>query len=215
MSHEEGATTQFVRVWLLQLANGDPKARDALLTHTRERLASVVRRQLRLKPGLAAVADVDDLLADAYVRLIEHWDRIVLLDGATIREPSAFFARATVVIKNVIADACRRYFGRTGQRPRVASLDAAARTDSDAPGIDPGSETLDPAALAEYTEFHQAVDALSPEAKAVFELRWYHGLTHEEVSAALNISFDASRRRWVEARLQLKKAIPNLRFDEI
>jgi RNA polymerase sigma-70 factor (ECF subfamily) len=67
----------------------------------------------------------------------------------------------------------------------------------------------EPKDAAEWTEFHQHVDALPDEEKEVVNLLWYEGLTQEEAGKLLGISLRTVKRRWHSARTKLYEALAN------
>lgn len=68
-------------------------------------------------------------------------------------------------------------------------------------------QTGEPSTLAEWGEFHRAVDALSDEAKEVFGLIWYDGFTQQETADLLEVSLKTVQRRWQDARIALAEVL--------
>src|SRR5690348_18406961 len=68
--------------------------------------------------------------------------------------------------------------------------------------------TLDPAQLAQWSEFHQKVRELPDEEREVVDLYWYQGLTQAETAHVLGIHEKAVSRRWLRARLKLVEWLP-------
>ena len=64
-----------------------------------------------------------------------------------------------------------------------------------------------PASLAEWTEFHQQVERLPDEAREVFDLVWYEGLSQVEAAALLGVPLRTLKRRWRAARELLSRAL--------
>ena len=57
------------------------------------------------------------------------------------------------------------------------------------------------------TEFHQAVDRLPEDERAVFDLIWYQGQSQQEAAELLDVNVRTIKRRWREARVHLHDAI--------
>ncbi len=74
-------------------------------------------------------------------------------------------------------------------------------------GAERGTSGLDPAALAEWAEFHQRVETLPLELREVVDLLWYQELTQDEAAELLGTSSKTVSRRWREARLMLAEAL--------
>jgi len=67
--------------------------------------------------------------------------------------------------------------------------------------------TNEPARLATWTEFHERVEGLPDEDRALFDLLWYQGLTQAEAGDILGVSERTVNTRWVKARLKLHRAL--------
>lgn len=87
------------------------------------------------------------------------------------------------------------------RRPKLVPLNPQG--EEHAGGHDPATDTFDPVRLAVFAEFHQAVDELPEDLRAVVDLRYYQELTHAEVGGLLGLTEVAARKRWVRARLAL------------
>jgi RNA polymerase sigma factor (sigma-70 family) len=70
-----------------------------------------------------------------------------------------------------------------------------------------GTTTHDPKRLQQWTEFHEKVDQLPAPEKEMWNLLWYLERSKEEVATLLGISERTVHRRWLEARLHLKKLL--------
>jgi RNA polymerase sigma-70 factor (ECF subfamily) len=68
--------------------------------------------------------------------------------------------------------------------------------------------------LAELGQMHDDVDALSRHTREVFELIWYHEMTHPQVAELLNCSVAEVRRLWRSARLELHGRFEERASDE-
>ena len=54
-----------------------------------------------------------------------------------------------------------------------------------------------------YPSFHNQVDELAAEQRAVVDLLWYEGMSQPDAAKVLGISLATLKRRWQAARLQL------------
>ncbi len=72
---------------------------------------------------------------------------------------------------------------------------------------DPGTDTDDPALLADWTEFHDEIEALPAEEKEIFDLLWYQGLPQAEAAALLGVTERVVRYRWRAARVRLHQRL--------
>lgn len=66
-----------------------------------------------------------------------------------------------------------------------------------------GEDTLDPEKLSQWTEFHEYVEKLPEDDRALFDLLWYQGLTMAETSELLAVPLRTLGRRWKLVRVRL------------
>lgn len=212
----DASTTQ-IQGWIERCWNGDNEARNELLEHTHGRLVKLARR--RLHGSFAPMRDdldTGDLINDLYVRLLERWERFIQpsANDAGRTPVHMYFSRAARIMCDILTDCLRARFGRRDKaKPQVVSLeDLVGGQNSSSGGFDPGSDTNNPVALAFWTEFHECLDALPEELRAVVDLHWFHELTHAEVGEVLGIAEATSRLRWAKVRVQINARFPENPF---
>ena len=54
-----------------------------------------------------------------------------------------------------------------------------------------------------WSEFHEKIEALPDEDKALYDLLWYQGLGTPQVARLLNVTDRTVQRRWQQLRLKL------------
>lgn len=208
-------TTSELNAALVKLAAGDPTAREQLLVRTQQRLQRLASKMLH--GGFSRVEkfeQTDDVVQTMFLRLLKGWDSILKDErDAALTDAGVFLCRVSRLLREVLLDMARQHYGRAGNRPGRVSLDAADSSVGGGPGYDPGTETLNPEALALFTEFHKAVEALPEKLRQVVDLHWYQEFTHQEVADLLGFSEPASRKYWVAARLQLSEKLGTNPFD--
>ena len=172
--------------WLTCMRAGDESARDELLRSVSQRLEVLARRMLQRFPQLRRWEQTDDVLQGALLGLLNAL-RVVRPESMR-----SFYTLAAVMIRRQLIDLWRHYYGPTG------------------PGTHHGSEPSIPArAAAPQDDFpdvdrvHELVDQLPEDQREVFELRYYHDLSHDEVAEALGVSTRTVQRRWVAALRRL------------
>jgi RNA polymerase sigma-70 factor (ECF subfamily) len=193
-----GHTLQLVGLLDLMRA-GDTTAREKLVEHSCERLRGLARKMLCRYPKVHRWEETDDVFVEAVTRLHRA------LETVQPESPRHFYNLAATQIRRVLIDLSRRYCGPEGLGSRH---DTAVRSpDDDAP---PRYEQADvsgePSSLAEWTEFHEQVEALPEEEREVFNLVWYEQMTHEQAAEVLGVTARTVRRRWQDARYLLQKA---------
>lgn len=187
-----GETTIRIQKCLDRLKGGDPSARDDLMAHACGRLDLLARRIFADFSKLKRWVDCEDVLQNACIRLTRA------IGSQTPGSTREFFRLAALQIRRELLDLARHYYGPEGIGAHYSSCEGS----SIAPvGMD--DSTQDPARLAEWTEWHDAVGKLPEEEREVFDLMWYHGLTQPEVAGVLDISLRTVKRRWQRTRLLL------------
>lgn len=171
---------------LSQIEQGDPAAAESLLPLVYDELRKLAAARLsQEKPGQTLQPTA--LVHEAYLRLVnvdqaQHWD-----------SRRHFFAAAAESMRRILVEQARRKgrLRRGGGRDR-ASLDEV--------GIEVGTPQLDLIALDEaLTKFA----AESPEPAEVVRLKFFAGLSHEEVAGVLGCSAVTVKRHWRYARAWL------------
>lgn len=181
MASAEGQLTGLLQAW----GAGDLAARDelvaALYQDLRRRAAGRLRRE-RPDHTLQPTA----LVHEAFLRLIDQ-NRIAWQNRAQ------FLAVASEMMRRVLVDHARRHkmAKRSGQWLRVTIDDAAA-------GIQP--RDID---LLNLDEALCRLAAFDPRKCRVAELRYFGGMSLEEISCELGVSRATAERDWQAARAWL------------
>jgi RNA polymerase sigma-70 factor (ECF subfamily) len=178
---------------------GDDTARAMLVEHACERLRGLARKMLRRYPKVHRWEETDDVFVAAVTRLHRA------LETVQPESPRHFYNLAATQIRRVLVDLARHYCGPEGLGSRHDTV--GARTDEDlTPKYERADSAAEPSNLAQWSEFHQQVEAMPEEEREVFNLVWYEELTHEQVAEILGVTTRTVRRRWQDARYRLQKA---------
>jgi RNA polymerase sigma factor (sigma-70 family) len=197
-----GPSTVYLQGCLDRLRAGDAAAREQLLGHSQERLLALTRRMLRGYPALRRWEESGDVLQRVLMRLDRMLGR---LEVATVQD---YLCLAATNIRRVLIDLTRHYYGPQGLGNRQAAplppspVEGGPETCTDAAN----GEADDPISLAAWAEFHERVSRMPEADCAIFDLLWYHELSHEEAAELLQISLRTLRRRWQAARVRLMEA---------
>jgi RNA polymerase sigma-70 factor (ECF subfamily) len=193
------STTQIQRL-LDGIQLGDDASRDALIRHSCERLKRLTRKMLKGYPRLRRWEQTDDVLQNAILRLHRSL--------AKVRPKSVadFFALATTQIRRSLIDLARHDYGPEGD---AAHHETDHADDEGQRGI--LAQTVDgqaePTSLSQWTDFHEQVERLPDKERAVFNLRWYGGLSQQEAAGVLGIDVRTVRRHWQSACIILYEAM--------
>jgi RNA polymerase sigma factor (sigma-70 family) len=186
-------TAQF-RDWLARIRAGDDSARDELLRAVARRLEVLTRRTFRRFAPLRRWEQTDDVLQEVKVRLL---DALPCIQSESLR---AFYALSAVVIRQMLIDLWRRYFGPHG---------LGARYDSDPELVERLPAPPDDAAA--FGLVHEEVEHLRDDQREVFQLLYYHDLKQAEAADLLGVDVRTVQRRWAAALRQLRRRIKGQR----
>src|SRR5262245_24344072 len=162
---------------LSAIEHGDPNAAEQLLPLVYDELRQLAAAKLaHEKPGQTLEATA--LVHEAYLRMVDidrvaHWN-----------SRGHFFGAAAEAMRRILIENARRKsrHKRGGNLHRVELTEYAAATEDD-----------------QLLELDDALTKLADEdalAAKVVELRYFAGLGHEQIAAALHISMNKARAKW-------------------
>ncbi|MCU1317185.1 MAG: polymerase sigma factor [Candidatus Acidoferrum typicum] len=181
MDASSAAITNLLKAW----SSGDPAALERLAEQVYPELRRMARRYMkneRLGNTLQATA----LVHEVYLRLVD-------VTKVEWQERAQFFAMAAQMLRRILVSAARARGSqkRGGMAPKV-NIDETAVL----------SPVPDRSILA-WDEALTAFSRLAPRQAKVVELRYFGGMTEEEIVAALKISPRTVRRDWDFAKAWL------------
>ena len=179
---------------LSQIEAGDPAAAEELLPLVYDELRKLAAVRLaQEKPGQTLQATA--LVHDAYIRLVDvakaqHWD-----------SRRHFFSAAAESMRRLLVERARRKgrLKRGGQQNRIPLEEADIAIED---------TRLDVLALDEALS---KLAAQSPEQAEIVQLRFFAGLSHEEVAEMLGVSTITVKRHWRYARVWLLQQMEGTR----
>jgi RNA polymerase sigma factor (TIGR02999 family) len=173
--------TQLLIAW----GNGDEAALDRLIPAVYGELRRIAGNFMR-RQNPANTLQASALVNEAFVRLIDA-------QGIDWQNRTHFFAVAATLMRRILVDAARRRnsLKRGGGRLRI-TLDervaAADESDTDLVALDEALTRLSSA---------------NPRLSRIVELKYFAGLTEEQVAETLDVSPRTVRRDWSVARAWL------------
>ena len=181
MSEGTGAVSQLLRAW----AGGDLQARDELVPlvyHELRKRASGYLRHERPDHTLQATA----LVHEAFLRLAGQ-------DRVAWQNRGHFYAVAAQMMRRILVDYARERLAakRPGAALRV-DLDESIQA-PEAPGSD----------ILMLDEALNELSTMDPRQGRIVELRYFGGLSEQEVAEALSVSRATVTREWRRARAWL------------
>lgn len=177
-----------ITILLGDIRAGDPRARSELFTQVYDELTRLARMRL---PGVQqGHLDAPSLVHEAYLRLSEQ-------EVSSLRDRREFFAYSAAVMRNVVIDMVRR----NKAQKRGSGMDHLTLSNVDVPV---GAPVVDAEALHAALERLAQIDA---RAHRVVEMRYFAGLSIEEVADVLELSPMTVKRSWKSARAFLHQEL--------
>jgi RNA polymerase sigma-70 factor (ECF subfamily) len=187
MAVAAGVVTELLAAW----SAGDESARDSLMPLVYDELRRLARRQMRReRPG--HTLQTTALVNEAYLRLAgQHpieW-----------RTRAHFFGMAAAMMRRILVDYARRrqYAKRGGGAVRCSLDDVAAVA---------GERSAEIVAVDEALTRLSAIDERGCR---IVEMRYFGGLTVEEIGSVLHISAATVKRDWTAAKAWLAHELRN------
>ena len=177
--------TNLLRAW----SGGDQAALYRLAERVYPELRRMARRYMK-NERQANTLQSAGLVHEVYLRLVDA-------DKVEWRERAQFYAMAAQMMRRILVDAARaRASKKRGGSAAKVNIDDNA--------------VLSPEPDQSILALHEALAAfsrLAPRQARVVELRYFGGLTEEEIVAALDISPRTVRRDWSFAKAWLSREL--------
>jgi RNA polymerase sigma factor (TIGR02999 family) len=182
-----GALTKLLKAW----SRGDVAARDQLLPLVYDELRRRAARCLRrAEPGQTLQAT--SLVNEAYLRLSSQ--------NPGWKNRAHFFAVASQVMRWILVDHARARHSAK-RLATMVTLEDEADSQPRALDIVYIDEALNELAMAD------------PQQAQMVELRFFGGLTHEEVASTLGVSLRTVKRQWRLTRAWLQQRVAQERVN--
>ena len=185
MLSRSAAITELLRAW----SGGDGAALDQLADEVYNELRRMARRYMKNERQTNTL-QTTALVHEVYLRLVD-------VTKVEWQERAQFFGMAAQMMRRILVDAARkRGAHKRGGTAAKVNLEETALL----------SPTPDRSILA-LDEALTAFSQLAPRQAKVVELRYFGGLTEEEIVAALTISPRTVRRDWDFAKAWLMREL--------
>jgi len=165
------------------------KLNDVFQSLYRE-LHAMAHRQLQ-HGGAAPVLNTTVLLHEAYMRL-------AAADTSRISDGRHILAYAANTMRSVVVDIVR------AQRAEKRGAGAVPLT------LDTGVANALPASESDVLRIHEALlelETIDGDLVHIVEMRYFAGLSEEQIAEAMGVSTRTVRRQWHKARLFLREAL--------
>jgi RNA polymerase sigma factor (TIGR02999 family) len=185
-----GEVTALLRRW----QTGQHDALDDLLSLVYRELKALARTQLKRERS-GHTLQPTALVHEAFLRLVDQ-------RRVDWRDRGHFYAIAAQAMRRVLVDHARRRLAqKRGAGPDLVAL---------GPGLD--VSVPEPVRLLALDDALCALAALDPRQAGIVELRYFGGLSVEDIASALGVSAATVKREWASARLWLQR---ELRRDQL
>lgn len=183
---------------LFELQEGNLVAADQLIEHSYQRLQEMAGRMLRLFPSVRRWEDTDDVCLLSAVSFHR-----ALSASPPVSIPH-FFHLAGTQIRRTLIDLARKHNGPLGLNSNLDTRfgESVCRGEGHAPWAARESD-CEVVGLMEWEEFHRDIESLPHDARQIFDLLWYGGLSQLEAADVLGVHCRSVKRRWRRARLLL------------
>jgi len=177
----EETITQLLTSW----SSGDQEAAERLLPLVYEELRRIASRQLR-RERESHTLQATAIVHEAYMRLVGQ-------AGLEWPSRSHFFAFSAHLIRRILVDHARRRnrAKRGGLSEKITLLEMADPALEKSPDLEALDEAL------------AGLEKVDPRKAAVVELKFFGGLTLDEIGAQLGVSAETVSREWRRARAWL------------
>jgi RNA polymerase sigma-70 factor (ECF subfamily) len=179
------ATPGEITALLRRLSRGDREAEKDLIPHVYQQLRNLAAKCLR--------AERPDHSMQATALIHEAYLRLAVQEGADWQDRAHFFAVASKIMRRVLVDHARQRLAlrRGGNATRVEWNESLVV----------GSDQCDLVA-----DLHEALDRLAEiaeRAARVVEMRFFAGMTEEQIAVVLGVASRTVKRDWEFARAWL------------
>jgi RNA polymerase sigma factor (TIGR02999 family) len=176
---------------LIDWSNGDRAALDQLIPLVYDELRRLAGRYMRSE-SQGHTLQTSALVNEAYLRLVDqknvHW-----------QNRAHFFGVAARLMRRILVDHARnRSRAKRGGKAQMVSLAEQRAMSPDA------------AEAADVIAVDQALNSLAeidPRKSQIVEMKFFGGLTNEEVAEVMNVATRTVEREWRKAKAWLHRAV--------
>jgi RNA polymerase sigma-70 factor, ECF subfamily len=180
---------------LLAWGKGDKAALDRVIPLVYQELRRLAHRQMR-RERAGDTLQTTALVNEAYLRLVDY-------ERMAPRDRAHFLAIAAQAMRRILIERARsRRSAKRGSGGQQVSLDEAADVSDE--------RANDLVVLDEALTNLATIDLRKAE---IVELKYFGGLTTEEVAAVLDVSTPTVERDWHTARIWLHREISNQKSE--
>jgi RNA polymerase sigma-70 factor, ECF subfamily len=183
-----------VTLLLAQWRKGSAEAEAQLMERVQGELRRLAAGYMRRERG-GQTLQPTAVVNEAYIRLLPQ-------RGVPWENRAHFFGIAAKMMRRVLVDHARRR--------RAVKRDAGPGDPVSISGVASPARDADPVDVLALHDALSALAALDPRQAEIVEMRFFAGLTVEEVAEVLDISPATVKREWATAKLWLRRQMRSL-----
>jgi RNA polymerase sigma factor (TIGR02999 family) len=182
----DGPVTELLQEW----GDGDPAALEKLIPLVFDELRQIASRMFRREKDFHTLQPTA-LVHEAYLKLLHQ--------KAQWQNREQFFSVAALLMRRILVDYAK------GRQTAKRGKDAFRVPLDEAHGVaDPRDLDLDLVALDDALSRLAEIDERQ---SGIVEMRFFIGLSHEEIAEVLGISLSTVKREWKTAKLWLYREL--------
>jgi RNA polymerase sigma factor (TIGR02999 family) len=181
--------TDPARIDLLAALRNGGEPIDRLVPILYAELRGIAHRQLSRRRNSGTLATTA-LVHEAYLKLVDQTE-------AKWQDRLHFLALAAVAMRHILADRAKAQIAdkRGGVRQRITFDDERI------------AASEQPEALLQINEALDRLSGINARLAKIVELRFFGGLTHEEIAQVMDLTVRTVERDWVKARMLLRQTL--------
>lgn len=177
---------------LLSWSNGEQAALDQLMPAVYEELRRIARRLMRGQ-GDDHTYQTTDLIHEAYIKLVDNSDK-------RYQNRAHFFGVASRAMRHILVDYARaKNSQKRGGNARPVTLEETAIISSSGASGE----------IVALNSVLEQLEKLDPRKGQVVEMKFFGGMTIEEIAEVLGVSPETVKRDWRFARTWLRRELAN------
>lgn len=179
-----GSLTPTTQVLLHRWQNGEEDARNQLIARLHPELSQIAAARLRGERN--ASLSTGDLINDVVIKMLQA-------DKSSLADRAHFIALASRMMRQILIDHARQ---KAAGKRRHVKVELTTRVD--------GAQRFD---LIELEAALMRLTAIDPQLTDLVEMRYFGGMTVEDVAQVTGLSEPTVKRRWQTARAWLTDAL--------
>lgn len=165
---------------------GDTNAKNKLFDKLYHELSIISAALLKREGGISLSAG--DIVNEAALKILK-------LNRIDWQDKAHFLALSSKVMRQVLVDHCRKKNANKRYHQKVTLITELAQTQKDSINLNELELAL------------QALQEIDPKRVSLVEMRYYGGLTMQQIADALGISESSAKRSWRASRAWLSHAL--------